>query len=99
MTARTHTKSVDKLSEAEAKRELADLAAEIGKHDALYYRQDAPEISDADYDRLRVRNAAIEDRFPHLKRPDSPRRGRARGSFRQGAPCRADAVARQRLCG
>jgi DNA ligase (NAD+) len=72
MTARTHTKSVDKLSEAEAKRELADLAAEIGKHDALYYRQDAPEISDADYDRLRVRNAAIEDRFPHLKRPDSP---------------------------
>jgi DNA ligase (NAD+) len=72
MTARTHTKPVAKLTEADAKRELADLAAEIARHDALYYRQDAPEITDADYDALRLRNAAIEDRFPHLRRPDSP---------------------------
>jgi DNA ligase (NAD+) len=66
------TKAVDALTEAEARAELKRLAAEIARHDALYYRQDAPEISDAEYDELRVRNAAIEKRFPALRRPDSP---------------------------
>src|SRR5262245_20808213 len=65
-------KPVDKLSEAEARAELERLAREIARHDALYYRDDAPEISDADYDALRQRNAAIEARFPDLVRPDSP---------------------------
>ena len=63
---------VEALSEAEAERELARLAAEIEGHDAAYYQDDVPLISDADYDALRQRNQAIEMRFPALKRADSP---------------------------
>ena len=63
---------VDALTEQQAAAELARLAAEIARHDALYYQSDAPELSDADYDALRQRNAAIETRFPALARPDSP---------------------------
>ncbi|MBO0765122.1 MAG: NAD-dependent DNA ligase LigA [Hyphomicrobiaceae bacterium] len=74
MTQRMTTKTVDELTRAEAKTELARLAKEIAQHDELYYRRDAPEISDADYDALRLRNAAIEERFPELRRPDSPSR-------------------------
>lgn len=65
-------KPVETLNEAEAAEELARLTAAIAHHDALYYRKDAPEISDAEYDRLRQRNEAIEARFPHLVREDSP---------------------------
>jgi DNA ligase (NAD+) len=74
MTAHTSTKPVEELTEAEAKAELARLAGEIAHHDERYYRQDAPEISDAAYDALRERNDAIEARFPALRRPDSPSR-------------------------
>ncbi|MEZ0281620.1 NAD-dependent DNA ligase LigA [Methyloceanibacter sp.] len=63
---------VDRLTGGEAAAELERLAREIGHHDALYYRQDQPEVSDAEYDALRERNAAIEARFPHLIREDSP---------------------------
>jgi DNA ligase (NAD+) len=62
------------ITEAEAEAELARLAADIARHDRLYHQHDAPEIDDAAYDALRARNAALEARFPHLARPDSPSR-------------------------
>jgi DNA ligase (NAD+) len=65
-------KDVTALSEDEARAELERLAKEIARHDRLYYQKDQPAISDAVYDGLRQRNAAIEARFPDLKRDDSP---------------------------
>ncbi len=66
------SKAVEQLTEEEARAELARLAAEIVEHDRLYYLEDAPKVSDADYDALRQRNNAIEARFPELIRVDSP---------------------------
>jgi len=67
------------LSEAEAEKALAYLAAEIARHDQLYYQQSDFEIEDAAYDALRRQSSAIEARFPTLARPDSP-------SHKVGAP-------------
>src|SRR6476620_4970074 len=61
-----------KLTEAQAKTELKRLATEIAAHDKRYYQEDSPTVTDAEYDLLRQRNAAIEARFPDLVRQDSP---------------------------
>jgi DNA ligase (NAD+) len=61
-----------KLSKAEAKAEAKRLAKKIAEHDRRYYQEDAPVISDADYDALRLRLEAIEQRFPELAGPESP---------------------------
>ncbi len=64
-------KPVERLTADEARAELARLAKVLGRANTAYHTDDAPEISDADYDGLKRRNAAIEDRFPDLKRDDS----------------------------
>ena len=60
------------MSEADAANRLMRLAKEIARHDRLYHDQDAPEISDADYDALVRENRELEERFPQLVRADSP---------------------------
>jgi DNA ligase (NAD+) len=59
--------AVDQLNAAQAKAEHARLEAEIAAHDRRYYQDDAPSVSDAEYDRLRQRYSAIETRFPQLR--------------------------------
>jgi DNA ligase (NAD+) len=63
--------AVDALTEKQAKAEHARLAAEIAEHDRRYYQEDAPTASDAEYDELRRRYAAIEARFPQLRTLES----------------------------
>ena len=60
------------MTTAEVATELAGLAAEIARHDALYHGQDNPELTDADYDRLVARNHQLEAAYPELIRADSP---------------------------
>ena len=62
------------MTEAEAAAELERLAGEIARHNRLYHSDDAPEISDAEYDALVRRNREMEAAFPHLVREDSPSR-------------------------
>ena len=52
------------------------LARNIRHHNRLYHADDAPEISDAEYDALVRRTAELEAAFPHLIRADSPSQGR-----------------------
>ena len=65
-------KPVADLTEAEAVEELTKLADEIAAHDIRYLQDEAPSISDAEYDALKRRNADIEAAFPHLVRDNSP---------------------------
>jgi DNA ligase (NAD+) len=67
-------KDIETLTEEEAAAELARLAEEIASHDRRYYQDDAPTVSDAEYDALRQRNTALENAFPELIREDSPSR-------------------------
>lgn len=72
-------KKVEDLSRSEAAEELEKIAATMAGADIEYYQNDAPSLSDADYDALKQRNLEIEARFPDLIRADSP-------SKRVGAP-------------
>src|SRR5512144_2138088 len=63
---------VAKLTKAQAKVEHMRLALELESHDKRYYQEDAPSISDAEYDALRLRYNAIEKRFPEFVTSESP---------------------------
>lgn len=67
-------KTPDQLTQSEAQAELARLSDVLTRANRAYHGEDAPFLSDADYDRLRRRNSAIEERFPEFKREDSPSR-------------------------
>ena len=68
----TDKTALQDLSQEDAKAELARLADLLSRANKAYHTQDAPDLSDAEYDRLKLRNTEIEDRFPTLKRADSP---------------------------
>ena len=72
-TAKTKSPpDVADLTKAQAKVEHKRLTLEIERHDKAYYQEDAPKISDAEYDALRQRFNAIEARFPELVTSASP---------------------------
>ncbi len=90
--------AVADLSAEQAKAEHARLHAELTAHDKRYFQDDAPTVSDAEYDALRQRYGAIEQRFPELRTLESLTLKVGVGAdraLRQGAACRADALARQ----
>ncbi|HEY8005240.1 MAG TPA: NAD-dependent DNA ligase LigA [Methylocella sp.] len=62
---------IESLSAAQARREHARLGEEIAAHDRRYYTDDAPTVSDAEYDALRQRYEALEAAFPGLATPES----------------------------
>jgi DNA ligase (NAD+) len=66
-----HPTPVDQLTPQDARTEHDALGAEIAEHDRRYYEEDAPTVSDAEYDALRKRYEALEARFPELKTPES----------------------------
>ena len=72
------------MTEAEAANELMRLAKAIVHHNRRYHAEDAPEISDAEYDALVRRNNELETAFPHLVRADSP--NKAVGAAVEGSP-------------
>ena len=63
---------IAKLTRVQAKVELKRLALELEGHDKRYYQEDAPSVTDAEYDALRQRFNAIEARFPEFVTADSP---------------------------
>ena len=79
---------VDQLTESAAREELDRLTAELALHDALYHGDDAPQISDAEYDALKRRALGIEDLFPDLTSPASPSQVVGAAASSQFAPVR-----------
>jgi DNA ligase (NAD+) len=79
---------VDQLSEDQARAELDRLSAELGRHDALYHGNDAPEITDADYDALKRRALEIEEAYPDLTSAGSPSQVVGTAASSQFAPVR-----------
>lgn len=74
---------IEQFTEKEAAVELERIAQEMAKSDIAYYQNDAPYLTDAEYDELKHRNQQLEEKFPHLIRADSP-------SKRVGAKVRED---------
>lgn len=74
MTSEINTSDFDieVLTPVQAEAELAKLAKLLAGANLAYHTEDAPDLSDAQYDALKRRNTAIEARFPDLKRKDSP---------------------------
>jgi DNA ligase (NAD+) len=70
--AKPSPKKKSLVSKGEAAAEIKRLSAEIHRHDALYYQNDAPEISDADYDALRKQLESLEQKFPEFAHSESP---------------------------
>lgn len=68
----TDTIKIDAMTRDQAVAELARLADILARANTAYHTDDAPDISDAEYDQLKRRNAEIEAQFPDLKRDDSP---------------------------
>lgn len=64
--------AAENLTKPQAEQELLRLSAALSRANSAYHADDDPEITDAEYDLLKRRNAQIEARFPALKRPDSP---------------------------
>jgi DNA ligase (NAD+) len=75
---------MSEFTEADAANELMRLAKTIAYHNKRYHAEDAPEISDAEYDALLRRNNELEAAFPHLIRTDSP--NKAVGAAVEGSP-------------
>lgn len=65
-------KPIDQLTKEEALAELKYIAEEMAKSDIAYYQNDAPYLTDAEYDSLKLRNEQIEKRFPELILANSP---------------------------
>lgn len=60
------------MAENKIKKEIAELVEQINRHNYRYYVLDDPEVTDAEYDRLFDRLSELEEKYPDLKRPDSP---------------------------
>ncbi|MEM8841931.1 MAG: NAD-dependent DNA ligase LigA, partial [Pseudomonadota bacterium] len=67
-----HDRPIEDLTTEEADREIGALGERIAAFNRAYFQDDAPNVSDADYDALKRRLVALEAAFPALKRPDSP---------------------------
>ncbi|MBY8975766.1 NAD-dependent DNA ligase LigA [Rhodobacteraceae bacterium NNCM2] len=67
-----HERPISELTEDEAELEIGSLSDQLLGFNRAYFQDDAPEVSDAEYDALKRRLVALETAFPALKRPDSP---------------------------